>query len=188
MGLEEFENLIRRKEEMEAHYNRLYKGFSSKLPPALTEIVFQYWPEMAANRNKYKPLLLDIGKKYVGEIWEDYNNCYSLNVKDGPMADLNPVETLEEFKKGFKEHCNKLKNMVPEQNQEYLEEICREDYETEKKILLFKLDIHKTMKGVFVEFYIDDIMEFESHILRYFDRGLYLTCTLMYVDEVFSLD
>ncbi|WP_321995632.1 hypothetical protein [Draconibacterium orientale] len=188
MGLEDFYNLIRRQEEMEKLYAERYEGFSRELPSALTSVVFDYWPEMAKNPAKYKPLLFDLGVKYITNIWEEYNNCVSLNRRGGPMADLHPVRTIEEFDIDFEKHCRELKDIFPDAGDEFLDEIIREDYEREKKDLQFKLAVHETMKAVFNKQYIDDVMEFESHILRHFERGMYLMCALQYVDEVYSLD
>ncbi|KJF42066.1 hypothetical protein [Draconibacterium sediminis] len=188
MGLEDYENLIRRMDEMEKLYANRYKGFSLELPPALTSVVFEYWPEMAENPAKYKPLLFKLGEKYIGEIWEEYNNCDSLNRSGGPMADLYPVDTIDKLKPKYDKRCQELKSTYPAAGDEFWDEIIREDYEREKKDLQFKLAVHETMKGVFNAHYIDDVMEFESHILRYFERGMYLMCALRYVDEVYSLD
>lgn len=188
MGLEDFENLIRRMDEVEKLYENRYNGFSQELPLALTSVVFEYWPKMAENESKYKPLLFDIGKKYIREIWEDYNNCYSLNRSGGPMADLNPVDTIDELETVLKIRCQESKNKYPDAGDEFWDEIYREDYEREIKNLRFKLAVHEKMKAVFNKFYIDDVMEFESHILRYFERSLYLMCALRYVEEVYSLN
>nr|WP_320022699.1 hypothetical protein [uncultured Draconibacterium sp.] len=188
MGLEDFYNLIRRHEEMEKLYTKRYEGFSGELPSALTSVVFKYWPEMAETSAKYKPLLFNLGEKYIGEIWEEFNYCDGLNRRGGPVAELNPVPTIEEFEIDFEKHCRKLKDTLPDKGDEFWDEICREDYESDKKNLQFKLAVHETMKAVFNKYYIDDVMEFESHILRYFERGMYLMCALQYVDEVYSLD
>jgi hypothetical protein len=188
MGLEDFYNLIRRQEEMEKLYAERYEGFSRELPAALTSVVFDYWPEMAENPVKYKPLLFNIGEKYIRKIWEEYNCCHSLNSNGGPMADLHPVDTIDKLKPKYEKRCQELKRTYPDAGDEFWDEIIREDYEREKKDLQFKLAVHETMKAVFNKHYIDDVMEFESHILRYFERGMYLMCALRYVDEVYSLD
>ena len=184
MGLEDH---IRHQEALEKYYENLYKGFSNELPPALTKVAFKYRPQLAESRTKYKPLLFEIGKKYIRELWENYNFCYSLNRKDGPMADLSPVDTIKEFDRRFEKRCQKLKDTYPERGMEWLEEICREDYERGKKDLQFKLAVHEKMKAVFNTYYIDDIMDFESHVLRHFERSIYLMCASKYVDEVYSL-
>lgn len=43
------------------------------------------------------------------------------------------------------------------------------------------------MKEVFTEFYIDDILKFDSDYLRYFDRGIYLMCSNQFADEIYGL-
>lgn len=186
MGLEDFENQIRRMDELDKLYANRYKGFSTELPPALTSVVFEYWPKMAENQATYKPLLFKIGEKYIRKIWEEYNNCYSLNRSGGPMADLHPVHTIDKLKPKYEKRCQELKSKYPDAGDEFWDEIIREDYEREKKNLQFKLAVHEKMKAVFNKHYIDDVMEFESHILRYFERSLYLMCALPYVEEVYS--
>ncbi|WP_347841485.1 hypothetical protein [uncultured Draconibacterium sp.] len=188
MGLEDFENLIRQQEALEAHYKELYKGFSAQFPSALNQVVFSFLPKMAANKLKFTPLLTSIAKKYIREIWEEYNFCCSYNVNGGPMPDLNPVDTISDLENRQAKRRSKLLPQFPVDYHKELEEHLREDFKREKNDLLFKLAVHEEMKAVFNAYYIDDIMEFESHVLRQFERGVYLMCALRYVDEVYTLN
>ncbi|MEN8117649.1 MAG: hypothetical protein ABFS16_11760 [Bacteroidota bacterium] len=189
MPIDEFYNLIKRQEEKEAYYEELYEGFSNKLPPQLTEVVFKHLPELKKNRIKYEKAVFEIAQKYVREIWEEYNSVYSLNYKGGgPMADLNPVEKPGTGREKAEKRLQKLKKELPAEYHERLQESFWETYEDELATEVFKYAVYEKMKEVFTEFYIDDIMEFESKFLRYLDRSLYLMCTLRFVDEVFSLE
>ncbi len=186
MSVEEFLNHIKRFEEKEAYYEMLYKGFSSKLPPELTEIVFKHLPELNKHRKKYENVVFEIAEKYIGEIWEEYNMVNSLNSNKGPMANLSPVKkpkTREEAEKEF----HKDKGAIPEKYHEAFKKVFWESYEEDLAGEVYEYAVYEKMKEVFTEFYIDDILEFDSNYLRYFDRGLYLMCSNKFVDEIYGL-
>lgn len=183
---EEFYNLIKRSKETEAYYQELYDGFYKKLPGALAELVFKHLPEFYKQQGKYEKAILKIGEKYVGEIWEIYNNAYSLNVRGGPMADLNPARKPITREEAEQQRLKEIK-ALPEKHHKRYSQIFWESYEERLAIEKFEYAVYEKMKEVFTVFYFDDIMEFESHILRYFDRAIHLMCSGKYIDKVYSL-
>ena len=185
--LEELHNLIKRHEAYEAYYKALLEGFTKKLSPALAELVFQHWEHLAKQHSSYENQLIKLGDKYARLIFEDFNNAHWLNNNEGPMADLNAVPLPGSDRAEAEMYCQKLKEEVAEEFRVRVEKLYWEEYTKQQESVEFKYAVYQKMKAVFTEFYIDDIMEFESHILRYFDRSLYLMCTLPYVDEVYSL-
>lgn len=186
--LDDLHNLIKRHEEHEAYYKKLFEGFTKKLSPALAELVFQHCPHLAKQRNTCENEILKLGDKSALLIIEDFNNAYWLNNNEGPMADLNAVPLPGSDRAEAEMYCQMLKDELPEECHVEAEEAFWEEYQKQQESAQFKYAVYQKMKAVFTEFYIDDILEFESDILRYFDRSLYLLCTLRYVDEVYSLN
>ncbi|MCY1719765.1 hypothetical protein OU798_05390 [Prolixibacteraceae bacterium Z1-6] len=183
--LDDLNRLKKQHEENKAHNNALFERFTQKLSPALNEVVFQH---LAKNRNTYENELLKLGNKYARLIFENFSNAHWLNNNVGPMADLNAVPVPGSDRAEAEFYCQKLKEEVAEEFRAEVEKLYWEEYTKNQESEAFKYAVYQKMKAVFTEFYIDDIMVFESHILRYFDRSLYLMCTLAYVDEVYSLD
>lgn len=186
--LDDFHRLIKRQEEKEAHYTALFEGFTKKLPFELSELVFQHNEHLAKHSNTYENELLKLGDKYARLIFEGFNNAHWLNNNKGPMADLNAVPLPGSDREEAEMYCQKLKEQLHEECHVEAEKSFWEEYQKQQESARFRYAVYQKMKAVFTEFYIDDIMEFESHILRYFDRSLYLMCTLRYVDEVYSLE
>lgn len=130
MSVEEFLNHIKRFEEEKSYSEKLYHGFSRKLPPELTEIVFKHLQKLNEHRKKYENVVFEIAEKYVGEIWKEYDMVYSLNFNNGPMADLNLVKkpkTREEAEKEF----HKEKGAIPEKYHEDYKDVFWESYKEE---------------------------------------------------------
>ncbi|WP_340114537.1 hypothetical protein [Maribellus mangrovi] len=187
MSLEEFQNHIQRFEELEEHYKQLYSGFSKKIALALTELVFLHWDKRVKDRRKIEEELLELGHDFARKIWDEFDHVHWLNSNGGKMAELSEVPKPNDAREKAKSRLGKLKKQLPEDYHSELEQSFWEDYEREFKDVLFTYAVYKKMKEVFTEFYIDDILEFESHILRYFDRGLYLMCTCPCVQKVYLL-
>ncbi|NQU51131.1 MAG: hypothetical protein HQ522_01185 [Bacteroidetes bacterium] len=186
MPSEEFLNFIKQSEERKAYYKALYEGFSKKLPPALAEIVFNYLPELTKQGKNKEQAVLEIGEKYIRNIWEEYNMVYSLNINGGPMAKLNPVKKPTSREEAEKKRLKEIKQF-PEQYHKTYTKIFWEQYEDKLAREVFEYSIYEKMKEVFTEFYIDDIMEFNSDCLRSFDRGLYLMCTCSFTEDIYKL-
>lgn len=186
--LDDLNRLKKQHEENEAYNNALFEGFTKKLTPALNEVVFQHVQHLAKTRNTSENELLKLGDKYARLIFESFGNAHWLNNNEGPMADLNAVPVPGSDRAEAEFYCQKLKEEVTEEFREEAEKLYWEEYSKMQESVAFKYAVHQKMKAVFTEFYIDDIMVFESHILRYFDRTLYLMCALRYADEVYSLD
>ncbi|MCK5344385.1 MAG: hypothetical protein KAR20_13315, partial [Candidatus Heimdallarchaeota archaeon] len=66
-------------------------------------------------------------------------------------------------------------------------EVFWESYKEELVGEVFEYAVYEKMKEIFTGFYIDDILEFDSDYLRYFDRGLYLMCSSRFADEIYGL-
>jgi hypothetical protein len=186
MPTEEFINFINASEEREAHYKALYVGFSKKLPPALAEIVLKHLTQLTKQGKNKEQAVLEIGKKYIRKIWEEYNMVYSLNVNGGPMADLDPVKKPTSREEAEKKLLKEIKKL-PEQHHKVYTGIFWESYEEKLAREIYEYTIYEKVKEVITEFYIDDIMEFNSDCLRHFDRGLYLLCTCGFIEDVYQL-
>ncbi|MCY1720048.1 hypothetical protein OU798_06825 [Prolixibacteraceae bacterium Z1-6] len=180
--MEEFFNHIKRSEETEAYYQALYDGFRKKLPQTLAEIVYQYLPKLKAKEDA----VLSLGKEYVRRIWEQYNEVYSLNRTGGPLINLQPARKPTTRKEAEQKLTKQIKT-IPKQHHKIYSEIYWDTYEEKLTRETYEYAIYEKMKEVFTEFYIDDIMEFESDYLRYFDRSIYLMCSNKYVDDVYGL-
>ncbi|NQU51826.1 MAG: hypothetical protein HQ522_04745 [Bacteroidetes bacterium] len=186
MSAEEFLNFIKRSEETEAYYKALYEGFSKQLPTALAEVVFNYLPKFKNNREKYEKAVFETATKYIREIWDEFDSVNSLNANGGPMADLNPAKKPTSKEDAEQKRLKEIKE-IPKQHHKGYTKVFWESYEEELVGEIFVYAVYEKMKEVFTKFYIDDIMEFDSAYLRYFDRGLYLMCTLRFVDDIYSL-
>lgn len=186
--LEELHNLIKRHEAYEAYYKALFEDFTKKLSPALVELVYQHCEHLAKQSSTYEKELIKLGDKSASLIYDDYNNAHWLNNNEGLMADLNAVPLPGSDRAEAEMYCQKLKEEVAEEFRAEVEKLYWEEYTNQQESVAFKYAVYEKMKEVFTEFYLDDIMEFESPILRYFDRCLYLMCALPYVDEVYSLE
>jgi hypothetical protein len=186
MGWEDFNRFIEDWEEKEKHYQVLYDAYSQNLPTALAEEVFVFFPKLKQKPDTQKAVV-SIGEKYVGEIWEVYNNCSWLNTQGGAMAELNPARKPTTRKQAEQQRLNEIKGLPKKYHARYSKLFWKsynENFITE----LFEYAIYEKMKKVFNQYYIDDIMEFESPILRYMDRCIYLTCMHEYVDEIYGLE
>uniref|UniRef100_UPI0032169639 hypothetical protein n=1 Tax=uncultured Draconibacterium sp. TaxID=1573823 RepID=UPI0032169639 len=182
MSIEEFYNFIKRSEEKEAYYKALYDGFSKKLPGSLAEIVFHHLPRL----NEKKADVIKICEKYISEIWEVYNYVYSLNANGGPMADLRPVKKPTTRAEAEQKRLKEIQT-IPRKYHKAYSEVFWESYEEELSREKYEYAIYEKMKEVFTEFYINDILDFESEYLRYFDRSIYLSCSCKFIEDIYSL-
>jgi hypothetical protein len=121
MPLEEFRLHIKRFEELEAHYEELYKGFSQKLPKALSELVFKHWAELNQDRKNNEKTVFEIAQKYIREIWEEYNSVYSMNANKFPVKRHTPVKTPTTREEADKRRLKEMSKFPLEYHKEYTE-------------------------------------------------------------------
>ena len=186
MSPEEFLAHINNSEETEKHYAKLYKAFSQKLPEGLTEVVFAHMPGMKEKRDTLYDDVYKIAGKYVGEIWEWYNQTESSNYFKLKVEGISPVPKPKTREEAEKELQSELKG-VPDEHHEMYKKAHWEAYELDNPHEVFVYAVYNKMKEVFVEFYMDDILNLDSDYLRMFDEEIYLMCATEFVYNVYGL-
>lgn len=185
MSVQDFLDSIRHFEEQEAHYAKLYAGFSNKLPNELVKVVFEHLSELNNKREENIKAVHSIAVKYVDEIWETFNQADGRNAKKDTTPDLRPVcqpQTKEDAEKKLRKEIK----VIPDDKHKLYEEIFWESYEEESATEQYKYAVFIKMKEVFAEFYLDDLLKLDGPYLRYFDRSLGLDVSL-FLEEVYEL-
>ncbi len=182
---ENFRNTVKRIEEMEAFYKAAFEGFLAKLNRHLIPSVRNYNPRL--DNKDTETQLRQLVQKYAREVFENFNGAHWSNNNPGQLSNLPAVEQPEDNRQKAEQRMNKMKQQYPEDYHAQFEAYFWEDYEKDYKSECFKYAVYSEMKAAFTEFYIDDLLEFESEILRNFDRSLYLMCALPFVEEVYRL-
>lgn len=185
MGVQEFLDDINRFEEKEARYAELYKGFSRKLPAELVKVVFDHLPELNNNRDENLKAVQNIAARYVGVLWDTFNLADGRNAQGGSVPDMKPVrkpQTKGEAENILKEEIK----IIPVHQQKLYTKIFWELYDEQQAREQYQYAVFLKMKEVFVEFYMDDVLELESPYLRYFDRCLALDVCL-FLEDVYEL-
>lgn len=193
--MEEFFNLINRYEERDARYEKLYNIFSSKLPSALTEVVFKHLPKFSEQREKFEPKVFETSEKYVAKIWEEFNyscSCKTAKEKKESLALKRKPQTRDDAEKELQEKLSQfLQNPELASKRDELEKrytrIFWESYEEEYAKMAYEYAVYEKMKEVFTSVYIDDLLELDSHNLRSFDSGIYFTCSCDFIQEIYKL-
>lgn len=87
----------------------------------------------------------------------------------------------------LQEEIAELQNLVPEEDYEYVEQICLEDFEHLNRVQQFKINIHNLVKKVLVDHFEEDILELDGQYFRYLDDNLFLMASFDFIDMVFEL-
>jgi hypothetical protein len=186
MSIEQFLSHIKNFEEKGKHYAKLYAGFSNKLPGVLADTVFDHLPDLKKHSKTMQPKVLNIAEKYMGEIWEWFNHTYSSQYLKKEVKDVKAVPKPKTKEEAETELKNELKD-IPAEHHEGYTEIFWEVHESDQRYKAFQYEIYARMKAVFVDFFMDDVMELESGYLRQFDYDIYLMCAGEFVQEIYGL-
>lgn len=187
MSMEEFLARINNFEELEKHYEKLYKAFSQKLPGELTEVVFNHLPDMLEKRDIIYDDVYKTAEKYIREIWESYNNADSCNYSKTPVKDVSPVPKPKTREEAEKELQSELEE-TPEKYHELYKKTHWECYEDEKPHEMFLYAVFNKMKEVLVEYYMNDILKLEADYLRILEQSIYYMCAIQFVQEIYKLE
>lgn len=168
MGLEDFIRHIENAEIRDKRYEKKFNAFSKKLPRSLTAVVLQHIPEAKGQETR----ILEIANEYISHIWELYNRTYSLNTGETVTTEHRVVEKPQTKEEAKVELIKELKD-IPRLYRRSYTKVFWEEYRDKHAYQTFKYAIYEAMKNTFTACYLDDVLEWDSDALRYFDRSLY---------------
>ncbi|KOH46892.1 hypothetical protein [Sunxiuqinia dokdonensis] len=163
------------------------EAFHAKLSQALFDLVFAYWPEWEEYREQMADRLRELAERYSNKTMEGLNFVdYHLR-RDEPVKNINPIPKplsaanaeakVQEFFAEF-----------PDVPIEEWRSVVWEDFEDEMRADHFVHRIHKLMKEIVVEFYLDPILKFEPEHLLLLDDYLYMMGAYCFSDAVYELE
>ncbi len=162
------------------------QNFLNDLSGQLFELIFRCRPDIKKYREQLSKPLKKLVTKYARETFQCFNRSSSLAYCKTEITALLNVPTLKSRKESEKE-LKELIKLIPHADVEYLKKIHWEEYRHQKQHENFILNVFKKMKEVLVEYYEENLMEFDGKYLRLLDGELYYFGAWEFVQEYYEI-
>ncbi len=163
------------------------EAFHAKLSQELFDLVFTYWPEWKLYREQMAGPLRKLAEEYANKTMEGLNFAEYHLVNDKPVEKITPIPkpmSAADAEAKVQKHVAEFPDVPIEE----WRRIVWEDFEVEMRANHFVHRIHKLMKQVLTEFYLENILKLEPDHLLMMDYYLYLMGAYRFSDAVYGLE
>ncbi len=186
MGPQEFLDFINESEKSIKASQELEEAFLKKMEAELVEYVFNYYPQLQQHRKKYTNRLLKIAQTCAAEALECFGLVLSYQYENKPYFKKNENKKPQTKEESEKE-LQKLLSEIPLKYKNNAIKTHWEMFEEQQVYEYFIYNAHLKLKEIMVEFFFDDINEFEGGHLRMLDSYTYSLAIYPFIDECYEI-
>jgi len=153
-----------------------HEAFLAKMEEGLYHFIFEYWPELSLHKDLVAEKFREVCSKCALEVFNvyglaDYRNEYELPF-DGELVTpkLGKIEK-EDSDVLLMVDC--LRKIGNSEVREFLDKRYKYNYSQDARFSNFSFHVHEKLKEIMVEFYTGELVELDSHFLKFIDHQLY---------------
>ncbi len=172
-------------DELEA-MKRHGEAFYATIDQYLTELVFDWWPELLPFRSEIAERMEELTDRAAFDAM-DCLDCVEACERKGKTITKRAGLPKPLTEADAEERAIRFSHRFPDMTLEECREVVREDFEWELRVDQIQHKIHQTVKRGMTEFYMDHIMEMEPDYLLAFDEYLYWISAAQFGEGIRSL-